>query len=84
MWVDLTDKNQVAIIGEKSKAYGMGKRKRTFDKEKLLSELCKSNISLYRRNSRPKTLENDPVTRGKQFPYEINWRRWKLPLQNSI
>jgi hypothetical protein len=38
MYVDLTDKNQVAIIGEKSKGYGSGKRKRSNqNNQKVLS-----------------------------------------------
>lgn len=45
MWVDLEDKNQVTLIGEKSKGYGIGKRKRNQNnKKKLLSELAKCNL----------------------------------------
>ena len=41
IWVDLMDSNQVAIIGSKSKAYGMGKNRK---KQTQISELLKSNF----------------------------------------
>ena len=34
-WVNLNDKNQVSTIGEKSKAYGTGKRKRQLNKNNI-------------------------------------------------
>jgi hypothetical protein len=61
MWINLKDKNQVTIIGEKSKGYGMGKRKRTMDKKKLLSELARSTIYVIGRNLESETAENDQV-----------------------
>jgi hypothetical protein len=43
-WVDLNDKNQVTLIGERSKAFGIGKRRRgEKDTKKLLSELARGN-----------------------------------------
>lgn len=39
IWVDVSDSDQVAIIGSKSKAHGMGKNRK---KQVKLNELMKS------------------------------------------
>ena len=44
IWVDLRNNNEVAIIGSRSKAYGMGKIRSKGSKGKL-SELALSNLS---------------------------------------
>lgn len=43
IWVDITDLNQVTIIGSRSKAYGMGKNRRKQVQTQKLSELYASN-----------------------------------------
>lgn len=57
MWVDLKDNNQVAVIGARSKAFGIGKKK-SKNKSKL-SEMILSNFSHMLRTTRKKNLEPD-------------------------
>lgn len=51
MWVDLCDNNQVAIIGSRSRAYGMGKNRSKSYRAKL-SELAQSKLWLTQRYCR--------------------------------
>lgn len=46
MWVNIKDNDQVAIIGSRSKAYGMGKNRKKHLNAKKLSELIKCTCSL--------------------------------------
>ena len=64
MWVNLKDNNQVTIIGGRSKAYGIGKRKSRNNKSNL-SQMILSKAIYYFRIIRKKNIEFNSKSKEK-------------------